>query len=335
MKQVWRILVALLAIAALAAGGTVAYGQRGGGKAQGQAKRAAARTFTFDPAPKANPEGIVFDRRLQRFFVSDTGDGKIYSGTLADKTMTPSITGPGEGHAAVGLEVRRNKLYVAGGPSGEIRVYDLRTKQQVAKFDTGAGGFLNDLAVTSSGDVFVTDSFRPTLWHVTPAQVRAGSGTPQALDVSGDIPFDTTAGVFNLNGIVARTGHSLVVVDSNTGRLFRIDLNRRRNAIRRIDRIAGATVPTGDGMILDAGRLVVVQGGNADKNVPTQIAFVKLIRGARRAQVQSTRRSRRLVGPSTIARARNLYLVVNANFSAPTVAPNAVALPRNRGARGR
>jgi sugar lactone lactonase YvrE len=336
VKQVWRILVAVLAIAAVAAGGTVAYGQRGGGKAHGrsQAKRAAAaRTFTFDPAPKANPEGIVFDQRLRRFFVSDTGDGKIYSGTLGSTTMTPFIPGPGA--AAVGLEVRGNRLYVAGGPSGEIRVYNLRTKEQVAKFDTGSGGFLNDLAVTSSGDVFVTDSFRPTLWHVTPAQVRAGRGEPQALDVSGGIPFETTAGVFNLNGIVATSGHQLIVVDSNTGRLFRIDLNQRRNAIRRIDRIEGATVPTGDGMILDRRRLVVVQGGNAATNVPTQISFVKLRRGARRAQVQSSRRSRRLVGPSTIARARNLYLVVNANFSAPTVAPNVVALPRNRGARSR
>jgi Cu-Zn family superoxide dismutase len=335
VKQVWRILVAVLAIGALAAGGTVAYGQRGGANAQGQgqAKRAAARTFTFEPAPKANPEGIVFDKRRQRFLVSDTGDGKIYSGTLGSTTMTPFI--PAAGAAAVGLEIRGNKLYVAGGPSGEIRVYDVRTKQQVAKFDTGSGGFLNDVAVTSSGDVFVTDSFRPTLWHVTPAQVRAGSGEPQALDVSGGIPFDTTAGVFNLNGIVARTAHSLVVVDSNTGRLFRIDLNRRLDAIRRIARIRGAAVPTGDGMILDRGRLVVVQGGNADKNVPTQISFVKLRRGASRAQLQGTQRSRRLVGPSTITRARNLYLVVNANFSAPNVAPNVVALPRKRGARGR
>ena len=329
MKQVWRILVAVLAIAALAAGGTVAYGQRGASTAP--AKRAAARTFTFEPAPKANPEGIVFDKRRQRFLVSDTGDGKIYGGTLGNTAMTPFI--PAQGAAAVGLEIRRNKLYVAGGPSGEIRVYDLRTRRQVAKFDTGSGGFLNDVAVTGSGDVFVTDSFRPTLWHVTPAQVRAGSGTVQPLATPpAAIGFkaDPSGQTFNLNGIVARTGHQLVVVNTNTGRLFRIDLNQRRNAIRRIARIRGATVPTGDGMILDGGRLVVVQGGNAAQNVPTQISFVKLRRGATRAQVQRTQRSRRLVGPSTITRARNRYLVVNANFSAPNVAPNVVALPRGR-----
>jgi hypothetical protein len=55
-------------------------------------------------------------------------------------------------------------------------VYDLATRQAVAEFQTGAGGFLNDLVVTGRGDVFVTDSFWPVLWHVTAEQVRAGSG---------------------------------------------------------------------------------------------------------------------------------------------------------------
>ena len=66
-------------------------------------------------------------------------------------------------------------------------MYDLATKQAVATFDTGDGGFLNDLVVTRRGDVFVTDSFRPTLWHVTAEQVAAGSGTPQDL-LSGHVP---------------------------------------------------------------------------------------------------------------------------------------------------
>ena len=81
-------------------------------------------------------------------------------------------------------------------------MYDLATKALVASFDTGPGGFLNDLVVTGKGDVFVTDSFRPMLWHVTAAQVAAGTGAPQGLDVSASIPF--TAGAFNLNGIVSK-----------------------------------------------------------------------------------------------------------------------------------
>ena len=75
--------------------------------------------------------------------------------------------------------------------------------------------------MTRNGDVYVTDSFRPTLWHVTARAGRGGSGTPQALDVSA-IPY--TAGEFNVNGIVAKSARTLVVVDSNTGKLFRIQL---------------------------------------------------------------------------------------------------------------
>ena len=323
MKQVWRILVAVLAIGALAAGGTVAFAQRGGGK--GHAKKAAAeRQFTFPAGDlEGNPEGVAFDKRTNTFFVGSRGDGTIFSGrpNQAGNELSVFIDGQA-GRSALGMKVRRGKLYVAGGDTGTITVYDLRTRKQVAQFQTGSGGFLNDLVVTGRGDVFVTDSFRPTLWHVTAAQVRAGSGTPQPLDVSSGIDF--VAGQFNLNGIVAKSSHKLVVVQSVNGKLFRIDLNRSRDAIRRIDLIEGATVPGGDGMILDRGRLVVVQGGDSPR-----IAFVKLRRDARRADVRATRTSNLLEGPSTIARAKKLYLVVNANFDPAAGTPNVAALLRN------
>jgi sugar lactone lactonase YvrE len=170
---------------------------------------------------------------------------------------------------------------------------------------TGTGGFLNDVTVTRRGDVYVTDSFRPTLWHVTAEQVRAGSGTPQALDVSA-VPYET--GEFNLNGIVAKGNRKLVVVDTNSGKLFRIALADRGASIRAIDEITGATVPGGDGMLLDRGRLVVVQGN------PAQLSFLALRGGARRATLAGTQTSDKLRGPSTVDRAKGLYLVVNADF---------------------
>ena len=132
--------------------------------------------------------------------MSITGDGAIYSGMLGNPTVTPFIDGAPPGGSAVGLKIRKGKLYVAGGLTGLIKVYDLATKALVASFDTGPGGFLNDLVVTGKGDVFVTDSFRPMLWHVTAAQVAAGTGTPQGLDVSARSRYGPG---FNLNGIVA------------------------------------------------------------------------------------------------------------------------------------
>ena len=146
------VLVAVLALAAMA---TVA-----------SAAKTTERVLTLEPNPAGNPEGVAFDKRTRAFFVSITADGAIYRGTLGSDTVSPFI--PGEtGRSAVGIKVRRGKLYVEGGQRGSITVYSLATKQVVAQFETGTGGFLNDLVVTDRGDVFVTDSFRPVLRTVT------------------------------------------------------------------------------------------------------------------------------------------------------------------------
>ncbi len=121
-----RILLALLAAAMVVASGTTAFAHRGhddGGKAK-------ERVFTLAPDPTSSPEGIDFDKRTRSFYVSITGlspatsGGDIYRGTLGSDKVEPFIAG-GAGKNAVGVEVHRGKLYVAGGPSGAITVYDL------------------------------------------------------------------------------------------------------------------------------------------------------------------------------------------------------------------
>jgi sugar lactone lactonase YvrE len=315
-----RLLIAVLAILALAVGATVASAHKGHDDKGG----AKARTFTLKPDPAGNPEGVAFDKRSKAFFVGITADGAIYRGTLGSDTVAPYIPGA-TGKSAVGLKVKRGKLYVAGGGTGSITVYDIATKAQVAKFETGSGGFLNDLQVTRNGDVYVTDSVRQTLWHVTGEQVAAGSGTPQGLDVSA-IPY--TTGEFNLNGIVAKSARKLVVVNSSTGKLYRIKLGHDGDSIDSIDEITGATVPGGDGMLLDNGRLVVVQGD------PAQLSFLKLRKGARRAKLERTETSDKLRGPSTVDRAKNLYLVVNADFATSTKPFTVAGLPRKAKGHG-
>ena len=318
MTLIRNLVLTLAALSLLGAAGP-AHAKNGAGPGA-----PATRVFTLQPDPAGNPEGIDYDRRTKAFYVSITADGAIYRGTLASDTVTPFIPG-GPGKAAVGIEVHRGKLYVAGGPTGTITVYDLATRDVVATFQTGPGGFLNDLVVTARGDVYVTDSFRPVLWHLTAAQVAAGSGTPQALDVSSGISYE--AGAFNLNGIVAKNPRRLVVVQSNTGKLFRIDLDAAGSAITSIDEVAGVNLPGGDGMILDRGQLVVVQGGAAPR-----LSFVKLRGDALQAELRGTQTSSTLVGSSTVARAKRYYLVVNADFTNSASPPFTVAgLPARGG----
>jgi Cu-Zn family superoxide dismutase len=321
MKHARHILAAFLALALLSVAATVALARdHDHGKGKG---KSADRVFTLAPDPAGNPEGIAFDKRSKAFYVSITNGGAIYRGTLDSDTVAPFIEG-GAGKAAIGVKVRSGLLYVAGGPTGAITVYDLSTKQPVATFSTGPGGFLNDLVVTRRGDIYVTDSFRPTLWRVTAEQVRAGSGTPQALALTPGIAYGTG---FNVNGIVDKGRGRLVVVQTNTGKLFRIQLAAGGAAIAAIDEITGVSVPGGDGLLLDRGRLVVVQGGP-----PAQLSFVKLRDRTRTGTLTGTRTSDKLRGPSTVDRARGLYLVVNADFATSTKPFTVAGLPA-RGAR--
>jgi len=267
---------------------------------------AATRVYTLTPSTHGNPEGVASDGRGGAFFVGATADGTIYRGTLGSAAVEEFIPGAA-GKSAVGLKLAHGRLYVAGGATGSLVVYDLASRRQVAAFATGAGGFLNDLAVTDRGDVFVTDSFRPTLWHVTAAQVRAGSGTPEAISVAPEIVYQ--AGAFNLNGIVALDDNTLVVVQSSNGALFRIDVGRRD---RRIQPIDVEPLTGGDGMLLDRGRLVVVQGGLS------QLTFVDLDRRASRGRVVGQLTDPTLRGPSTVARDRDRFVVVNADFATST-----------------
>lgn len=122
------------------------------------------------------------------FLVATYNDGTIYRGRLADPDVPVYMTGT-LGQTVAGIAVAGDLLYAAGSISGQIRVYDLATRAQVGRFETGSGGEVLDLAVTGSGDVWATDGTRPVLWHLTAQQAAQGSGTPSALPLTPEIAF--------------------------------------------------------------------------------------------------------------------------------------------------
>ena len=319
-----RTALAALAALALTAAGPVGLTQASGNNDGPKTK--ATKVFTLDPStPRNNPEGVAWDSRSESFFVGTVGTGTIYRATLRDSTLRPFITPDPAAPAdsAVGMKVSGGKLYVAGGSTGSIYVYAIRTGALLSRFETGPGGFLNDLVVTQKGDVYVTDSFRPTLWHLTRAMVKAGSGTPEGINVGPEIAY--TAGQFNLNGIVARDGgRELIVVSSFSRSLFRIDIDRNNTADRVITKIAAPEL-AGDGLLIDQGRLLVVIGGLPGVKV------LKLSNGDLTARVVGTLTDDSLRTPSTIARAKDRYLVVNADFATNTQPYTVSALPRGHG----
>ena len=114
------------------------------------------------PGDAVFPEGIAYQRSSGDFFVSSTTDGTIYRGNVAQRTAQP--------FTATGLKIdRQGRLFVCGAGSGLIFVYDTQTKALLAKLDTHSAPttFINDVALTHSGDAYVTDSLSPYLYRVS------------------------------------------------------------------------------------------------------------------------------------------------------------------------
>ncbi len=126
------------------------------------------------------------------------------------------------GHVAVGIDYERahDRLWVAGGPTGFVRVYDAGDGALLGEWHVSAG-FLNDVIVTKDA-AYVTDSGMAQL-IVIPLGRRGSLPGPTgafSLPLSGDIVVDPAA--LNANGIAAARGW-LLIVQSNTGLLFRVN----------------------------------------------------------------------------------------------------------------
>jgi hypothetical protein len=261
--------------------------------------------FTVDDSTHGNLEGVASDGK--HFFTGATGDGTIYRGTLGGPTVHTFIPGA-TGRSSVGMKVKHHMLFVAGGQTGIIFVYDLRHPDAAPlMFDTGAGGFLNDLVVTGRG-VFVTDSFRPVLWHIASDQIKDG-GMVEAIPLDPEIQF-AGGGAFNVNGIVALSSHKLIVDDTDNGALFSIDV--RRDGSRAIEMLDAPALVGADGMLIDKGRLLVVRGD------PAGVTFLKGRHGHSQFVIDKIVTDPSLRGPSTIARVANRLVVVNADFATST-----------------
>jgi Cu-Zn family superoxide dismutase len=269
------------------------------------------------PGDRVCPEGIAIERGSRAIYVGSTTDGTIFRGDLREPALVPLAPGGADGRTtAIGLEAdRRGRLFVAGGPTGKVFVLSTRdgATRQVLDTQRTDVGFLNDLALTRDA-AYVTDSQRPVLYRAPLGRRGEPTGTIEPwLDFTGT-PFEYEAG-FNANGIVkARRGRFLLVIQSNTGELFRIDT--RTKQVVQVD-LGGASLTNGDGLLLRGRTLYVV------RNQQELIVPVRLSRDLTRGRVGNGVTSEALRFPTTIASDGRRLLVVNSQFDrrAPGLTP--------------
>jgi sugar lactone lactonase YvrE len=258
------------------------------------------------PGDDTYPEGIAYHEASGTIFVSGAGSGALYRVDLesgdVETVLEPGTRGP---FSTIGMTIdEEGTLWVAGGQSGEILRFDAESGEQLETIMTPAADdvFLNDAVMAPNGDVYVTDSARPVLFRVP-----AGSDAAESwLEFTGT-PFEYVEG-FNANGIaVTDDGRYLIVVQMNTGALYRIEVSNRE--VTTID-LGGESVMGGDGLVLDGTTLYVVQNG------PDMVAVVELADDYASGSVERRIEDERLVNAATAALVDGDLLVTVAQFGA-------------------
>lgn len=249
------------------------------------------------------PEGIAIGTG-PAFFTGSLIDGAIYRGDLRTGEGAVLVEGQ-EGLLAVGMDVDRTGrlLFVAGGPTGTARIYNTSDGALVDDVAIGAG-FVNDVIVTRQAAYF-TNSFAPELYELPLDNRGRVNGPVRTIALSGDFQF--VPGQFNANGIEAPNRDTLIIVNSNVGELYTVDIATGATAV--ID--TGGEVLNGDGLVLVGRTLFVVVGGT------NEVKKLRLTPGLRRAQVIETITNDVFETPTTAAtNGRDLY-VVSAKFNIP------------------
>src|SRR3712207_6674066 len=165
------VVVLALALAAVSCSGTGeagGEGNGGNGRSRTTQEVSGAERYVL-PGEQVFPEGIAYQSETGDFYVGSTADGSVFRGNVeggpkeAEVFLEPESDGLA---TATGMEVgEEGRLFIAGGDTGRIFVYDSESGDLVRRLDTpdAETTFLNDVAVTPDGDAYFTDSLRPVL----------------------------------------------------------------------------------------------------------------------------------------------------------------------------
>jgi outer membrane protein assembly factor BamB len=281
---------------------------------------ATAHSSSPSPFPKLialpdgwQPEGIAIEHKT--FYVGSIPTGAVYRGDLRTGQGAPLVP-PHDGRAAIGLKVHHEQLWVAGGPTGKAFVYDAGTGAYVAEFALATGTpFINDVAI-GPREAYFTNSRAAEVFAIP-----LRGGPVRRIAIGGDFVQSGDPTAIDLNGIAVAGRHTLVLVQSNTGKLFAVDA---RTGIARAIDLGGADVLNGDGLLLRGRTLFVVQ------NRLNQIAVINLSRDLERGTVATTITDGAFDVPTTIAAHHKHLYAVNARFGTTDPQPakyNVVRVP--------
>jgi DNA-binding beta-propeller fold protein YncE len=273
------------------------------------------------PGDQLFPEGIAYNPDKGNFYVGSTTNGDVVQVNVT--TGAASVFAAGAAQARTdcrGMKVdSRGRLWVAGGAENKIHVLNpdgtlLKTWDTRALFNSG---FINDCAVDANY-VYFTDSRVQKVYRAAVSGATPGEVEEWLTFTDQQIPYGTG---FNANGItMTPDGRYLMVVISNSGKLYRID--RTSKAIAEIT--LNQPLTAGDGLWLLGNTLYVSRNSLG-------LIFPVTLDAAYTQGTVGTGFGTNLKFNTTIAPADKYFLVLNSQLnlrpSGTTPPPAAPTLP--------
>jgi hypothetical protein len=263
------------------------------------------------------PEGLAYDPARRTFYVGSTFRRKIVS--VGPDGVVRDFTGEAQDglRGLLGLRVdsKRGALWAVSSHAGltmpisgnprdcigcsSIFKYDLRTGRLIKRYDlsnTPRPHFLNDLAVTSDGDVYITDTAGGAVYSISRRRdelelfVTLGERAfPNGIDLSGD-------------------GRHLLVAAAGGIRV--IDVKGRR--VSRMELPGGASTVI-DGLYFYRGSLIAIQPFEKGKKI-IRYFLDKRLETVTRVAVLESEHSLMNQPTTGVIVGRNFYYIANSQL---------------------
>jgi sugar lactone lactonase YvrE len=272
------------------------------------------------PLPNGwQPEGIAAGNG-NTLYVGSIPTGQVLRLNAATG-RTATVVPQRAGRAAIGLKFHRGRLFVAGGPTGRAFVYNAANGRTLRNLVLAtAPTFVNDVVVTKRAAWF-TDSRRPQLSKLPLTRKGAPKRAASYVAITGDLRYDDVPDNTEVNGIAALPGgRTLLVVQSSTGLLFRVDADSGVSTAVPLTGGDGGRLPGADGILRVGRTLYVVQ------NRLNKVAVVQMDRGFTGGTIQREITHPAFDVPTTVARIGERLYLPNARFGTPPSPDNEFAV---------
>lgn len=260
--------------------------------------------------PGFHPEGIEWDAEGERFLTGSITEGTIFE-IADDGTVTPFIEDE-QLVASIGIHIDGDRLLVANANTSQslaqLGIYDLESGEEIAFVDLGElvedqeQHFANDVTADEDGNAYVTDSFAPVIYKVTPEGEASIFLQDPAFSVEG----------FGLNGIDYHPDGYLIVALAGAGELYKIPVD----APEEFSEVELSEPLGGDGIILDDDlNLIMVAGTVVDGENRSEVVKVASEDDWASAEVIARTTAIPEASPTTATIRAGYVYVVHAHFA--------------------